>query len=329
MLLQQVGGLVQVRHLLLEVPLPDLLHVRVHLRLVERVVEVGLHVLAQQHVLKPRARRVQERAVVGDVFLLHHADLQVEVARDAFRLRVAQVHVEVHGLLLAGSQDERAERRADVGRLGVARHAHGIERVAVMRDGRAARRDLDGVLHELVGGQVLVHLEQVRVAVQVVEILEQREVHAGFRVRVGLVHGEPRREVDGQLLVADGRLERRLVGGQQPVHLLLLARLDAAHERQLAAQVVVLAIAVEVVAEHHGLDLDAVHEDDAGFRVRVGVELLIGARGKVFPVEGHVLDRLRRFLVERVHRASCSSSSVPRATCARRPRGSKVPSAGG
>ena len=72
--------------------------------------------------------------------------------------------------------------------------------MAMVRDGGTARRDLDGVEHELVGGQVLVDLEQVRVAVQVVEVLEQGEVHAGFRVRVGLVHGEPGREVDGQLL---------------------------------------------------------------------------------------------------------------------------------
>ena len=305
-LVQQVGGLVQVPDFLLEVLLPDLLHVRVDLGLVERIVQVRLHVLAQKQVLQPGGRRVEQRAVVRDVLFLDHADFQVEVARDAFGLRVAQVHVEVHGLLLAGRQDERAEDRADVGGLGVARGADRVERMAMVRDGGTARRDLDGVEHELVGGQVLVDLEQVRVAVQVVEVLEQGEVHAGFRVRVGLVHGEPGREVDGQLLVADGGLKRRLVGGRQPVHVLLLTGLDAAHEGEVAAQVVVLAVAVEVVAEHHGLHLDTVHEDDARLGVRIGFQLLVRAGRKILPVQHHVLKGFRRFLVKRVHRASCS-----------------------
>ena len=133
----------------------------------------------------------------------------------------------------------------------------------MVRDGGTARRDLDGVEHELVGGQVLVDLEQVRVAVQVVEVLEQGEVHAGLGVLVGLVHGEPRREVDGELLVTDGELERGFVARAHPVDALLLLLLHATAQGQVAAQVVVLAVAVEVVAEHHGLHLDTVHEDDA------------------------------------------------------------------
>ena len=97
----------------------------------------------------------------------------------------------------------------------------------MVRDGRAARGDLDGVAHELVRGDVLVELELVGVAVQVVEVLEQGEVHAGLGVLVGLVHGEPRREVDRQLFVTDGELERGLVARAHPVDALLLLLLHA------------------------------------------------------------------------------------------------------
>ena len=64
----------QVPDFLLEVLLPDLLHVRVDLGLVERIVQVRLHVLAQKQVLQPGGRRVEQRAVVRDVLFLDHAD---------------------------------------------------------------------------------------------------------------------------------------------------------------------------------------------------------------------------------------------------------------
>ena len=126
-------------HSCFEVHLPHLLDAGVHLGLVERVVQVAFLVLVPQQHLEPAHGRVDERAVVRHVLLLHHADFLVEVAAGALGHGVAQVHVEVHRLLLARGEDERAERGADVAGLGVARHAHGVERVAMVRDGRAAR----------------------------------------------------------------------------------------------------------------------------------------------------------------------------------------------
>ena len=108
--------------------------------------------------MQPRARGIEQRTIVCDVLFLYHADFQVQVARHSLRLRVAQIHVEVHGLLLASGEDECAQRRTDVGRLGVAGGAHGVARVAVMRDGRAAWRDLDGAAHQIMCRLILVKL---------------------------------------------------------------------------------------------------------------------------------------------------------------------------
>ena len=174
-----------------------------------------------------------------------------------------------------------------------------------MGDGRTARRELDGVARELVGRNVLVDLQQVGVAVQMVEVLQQGEVHAGLRILVGLVHGQPCRQVDGQLLVADGQLERRLVAGGQPVDVLLLHLFHAAAESDLAAQVVVLAMAMEVVAEQGRLHLDAVHEDDAGLGVGIGLQLVVRLRLDALPILHEVHVGFLGFLLERVHASSC------------------------
>ena len=68
---------------------------------------------------------------------------------------------------------------------------------------------------------------EVRVPVQVVEVFEQSEVQGLLEHRIGLVTGQPRREVDGDLLEADRRFERRLVAGVQAVDGLLLLLFDA------------------------------------------------------------------------------------------------------
>ena len=75
---------------------------------------------------------------------------------------------------------------------------------------RAAGRDLGEMLGELRGVPAVEQVVQVRVAVQVVEVLEQREVERLLQPRVGFLSGEPRRQVDRDLLVTDRRLQRAL-----------------------------------------------------------------------------------------------------------------------
>ena len=135
-----------------------------------------------------------------------------------------------------------------------------------------------------------------------VEVLQQGEVHAGLRILVGLVHGQPCRQVDGQLLVADGQLERRLVAGGQPVDVLLLHLFHAAAESDLAAQVVVLAMAMEVVTEQGRLHLDAVPEDDAGLGVGIGLQLVVR------PVSYTPLDVYKRQVQEKKQVQASSSN---------------------
>ena len=85
------------------------LTLRVGLRLHEGVVEVALVVLVVDQPLPPGLARVDERLVVGDVLLLDQPDLLVELAGDRLHVGGADVHVEVHGLLLGRHDGQRVQ----------------------------------------------------------------------------------------------------------------------------------------------------------------------------------------------------------------------------
>ena len=132
-------------------------------------------------------------------------------------------------------------------------------------------------------------IEQRREAVQVIEVLEQAEAIDLRQVRVRLVLRERRRHLDRDLLVADGGLERRLIGGDEPVDQRLLVLLDAPDARERRLQVAVHARAA--CAEAHRLRLDAVHQDHAHARERVVVELADGRPRHLAPGEHLAIER--------------------------------------
>ena len=144
---------------------------------------------------------------------------------------------------------------------------------------------------ELGGVPAVEELVEVGVAVEVVEVLEQREVERLLQHRVRLVPCEPRRQVDGDLLVADGRLERRLVAGVQAVDRLLLLLVDAPRQRQRALDLGVVGVAGELVGEHDRLDLDPVHQDHARAACRVDGVLVVRLDVQFGPAAQLFLDR--------------------------------------
>ena len=72
--------------------------------------------------------------------------------------------------------------------------------------------------------------------------------------------------------------------GDSQLDVLLLHLLHAAAESDLAAQVIVVAMAVEVVAEQGLLHFDTVHENDASLGVGIGLQLVVGFDVDALPV---------------------------------------------
>src|SRR5690606_6834518 len=102
----------------------------------------------------------------------------------------------------------------------------------VLHHRRAAGHDLGQRVGQLRRVPAVDQLVEVGVAVEVVEVLEQGEVERLLERRVGLAAGQPGREVDGDLLVADRRLERALVAGVEVVDHGPLLLVDAPGPRQ-------------------------------------------------------------------------------------------------
>ena len=163
--------------------------------------------------------------------------------------------------------------------------------VSVFEDRRASRCDLGQMLRQVGCVLTVEQVVQVRVAVEMVEVLQQREVERLLQHRVGLLARQPRCEVDGDLLVTDRRLQRRLVTRIQTVDGPLLLLLDPARHREGALDLDVVGMPRELVPEDDRFDLDPVHQDHAATRVRVDVELVVRLRVELAPASELLLDR--------------------------------------
>ena len=136
-----------------------------------------------------------------------------------------------------------------------------------------------------------------------VKILEKREIQRLLDIGVRLVLCQPGGQVHRHMLVADGGLKLRLVDGLEPVDALLLLLLDASAERQLAAQVIVRAVPVELVFEKDLFHLDAVHQDDADAGVWVDGVLVIRLGVDARPVGQSIL-HMHGFEIKRIQYAT-------------------------
>ena len=159
--------------------------------------------------------------------------------------------------------------------------------------------DLGEIAANLLGLLAFEQLVKVRVAIEMVEILEQGKVVHLLEVRIGLVTRKPCGEVHRNLLVAESHLDRALIPWNEPVDRFLLLGLDAAQEGKLLLYVGIERIPRHLVREHDGFDLDAVHEDAARAAVGMHLFLAIGLHVELSPVPELILERYS-FLVERV-----------------------------
>ena len=302
-LLQQALGDVQVHQLLLEHKAPDLPDARVGFRLVAAPVQPAFGVLVHQQVLQPAQVGVQQAAVLGHVLLLHHADLLVQPLARLLWIVRRHVHIIVHGLLLGGG-DDVGRKHVQRGRI-CAGHgvADGVIGVAMVGDGGTAGHDLGVAAHQVLRLLAGLHVQIVRIAVEVVEVLQQRKVQRILQPRVAHALGEVGRQIHRQLLVADGVLQHRLVQRLQVAQELLLLLLAAADQRKLAANLVVHRVPGELVGEPHVFKFRAVHQDQPRAGVGIHAELVVGLRAHRRPVQDQLGLSAGPHL-KRIHKAS-------------------------
>ena len=86
------------------------------------------------------------------------------------------------------------------------------------------------------------------------------------------------------MFIADGVFQYALADGFQRGNALLLLLFLAAQYGKLAAKVVVLLVAVELVTEPNCLKLSTAGKYNADARVRVDVEFVVGARRQLVPI---------------------------------------------
>ena len=237
---------------------------------------------------------------MGHVLLLHHADLGVQPPAPVGGVKIADVHIIVHRLLLRRRDDVHMQLGHQRGLFALDGLFDRVRRPAVVGDGGPGGHDLGVPAHQLLGMDAPVHLQQVGVAVQVVKVLQKGKVQRLLDLPVRLALGHAGGQVHGQLLVADGVLQQCLVQRFQRGDVLLLLLFLPAQQGQLPPQIVVLAVAVELVAEPNRLELGAVHQDAAHAGVGVGLPLVIGAGGHGFPVHKALVQRAGS-LVKGIH----------------------------
>ena len=205
-LFQQAHGGVQVRELFFKMHQPQLLDALVRLVVIAAPVQVALGVFVHDHALEHVGGGIGEGAVAGDVLFFDHGDLGIQLSAQLRIMQVGDVEVIVHRLLFGGGDDGDVQAGDGVAAVVVDIEADVVLRGARLGDGGAAGHDLGIAPYQLFGVDAALEVQQVGIAVQVVEIFQQGEVHLVLDVRVLFPLGEDGGEVYRQLFVADGML---------------------------------------------------------------------------------------------------------------------------
>ena len=184
----------------------------------------------------------------------------------------------------------------------------------MLADRRAAGHDLGVAADQALGVLAGDHLHQIRVAVQVVEVLQQREVQRVPDMRRLHALRQVRRQIDSQLLIADGVREDAFGDRLEVGKALLLLLLGAPRHGQLAPQALIRAVARHLVGELHGLVFRAVHQDDAAFGVGVDLQRMIRPGIEVVEARERV-DEGDGLLVKGIHDITLLTHSLSMGMC--------------
>ena len=110
---------------------------------------------------------------------------------------------------------------------------------------------------------------------QVRPAFQQRQIQRLLHILALHTLGQMRRQINGQLLIADGVIENGFADGFEIGQLFLLLLLGAACHGQLAAQILIWAVPRHLMAEFHAFEFGAVHQDDAAFGVGIRLQRMI------------------------------------------------------
>ena len=232
LLLKQVGHESELAELVVEEALPDPLDPRIGLELHAAPVVVYFACFVQQPLLEPGLLWIDDALVLGHVLLLDRRNLRIQLARDRVGEHRADGHVVVVRLMLAGHDGERVELRDRLGASSIVGTAEIVQWVPMLPHGGPPRDDIGVALDQPVGVFAFDTVHQGRVAIEVVEVFQESEAVRLRQIGIRLGLGHAGRHLDGNLLEADGRFERRLVGGIEPIHQRLLVLLDASDPGQ-------------------------------------------------------------------------------------------------
>ena len=183
-LAQQLRRLMQMRDFESEIFFPEFFKIRVGFRHIARIIEVTLGVFVAQKHFKPRDIGIVQRFVLRNVFLFHQRDFLIQTARKLGFRKSRHVHIIIHRLLFGGGDDHRRKHRERLGGFYVNRRANVVFRVAVVRYRGAPRHDFRVLAHQIFRVDFLFHFQQIGIAVEMIEIFEQREIERFFYVAV-------------------------------------------------------------------------------------------------------------------------------------------------
>ena len=153
----------------------------------------------------------------------------------------------------------------------------------MLGNGWTARHKFGVATNKFFRNNALVHFQKVGISVQVVEVLQKGKVHCHFNVLVTFPLGKDGSQVNGKLLVADGVLQNAFANGLQTGNALLLLLFVTACYGNFPADVVVVAMAVELMSKPNCLELGTGSQNDAHARVGVYVKLVVGFQRKLLP----------------------------------------------
>ncbi len=226
MFLYESRTLVEVPDLHLHKPLPDPTDPRIGLMLSVGVVEVRLVELDQRQLLKHRLPWIAEELVLRHMLLLDLSNLSVELSRNIVRVHEPMCPVKEHRLLLSGDDRDIIHLRLDISRIFIVVFPHRVIGVAVLDARRSARFHVGPALDDHVRVTALDVVVETAVAVEVIEILQQRKIQRLSDVGVWFVLRQVRGKIDRHLLISDRGLDDRLIGRVEHVDRHLLLRID-------------------------------------------------------------------------------------------------------
>ena len=205
-----------------------------------------------------------------DVLFFNHSYLVVKFASQRRTLvKRSRVHIVIHRLLFGGGNGHNMKHGREFFLFVVDMFFYAVIGMAVFGYGRTSGHYLGIFSHKSLRLYALLHFKQIRIAVKMVKVFEQRKVECLFYIRIAFLERKFRRQIDRKMLVAYSMLENILVLRFERGYTLLLLCFAAPYRRQSATYIVVVASSGKPVRKVDSLKFRTVHKYDSQFGIGV------------------------------------------------------------